>query len=95
MTKRLWVHTRHCILDGYKQISRYYIKEKLKIKVAKWGTPKKYFFLKHLRCTGFPNSCSNTCFKTTFRKLFILPKQIHFQIDKTIVKIRFETKPIQ
>jgi hypothetical protein len=30
------------ILDGCKQFARYYIKEKkLKIKVAKWGTPKK------------------------------------------------------
>jgi hypothetical protein len=24
-------------------VASYYIKEKLKIKVAKWGTPKKYF----------------------------------------------------
>jgi hypothetical protein len=29
------------ILDGCKQFASYYIKEKLKIKVAKWGTPKK------------------------------------------------------
>jgi hypothetical protein len=28
------------ILDGCKQFASYYIKEKLKIKVAKWGTPK-------------------------------------------------------
>jgi hypothetical protein len=32
---------RHCILDGCKRFASYYIKEKLKIKVAKWGTPKK------------------------------------------------------
>jgi hypothetical protein len=31
------------ILDGCKQFASYYIKEKLKIKVAKWSTPKKYF----------------------------------------------------
>jgi hypothetical protein len=31
------------ILDGCKQFASYYIKEKLKIKVAKWGTPKKIF----------------------------------------------------
>jgi hypothetical protein len=31
------------ILDGCKRFASYYIKEKLKIKVAKWGTPKKYF----------------------------------------------------
>ncbi len=29
------------ILDGCKRFACYYIKEKLKIKVAKWGTPKK------------------------------------------------------
>ncbi len=27
------------ILDGCKRFASYYIKEKLKIKVAKWGTP--------------------------------------------------------
>ena len=27
-----------------------YIKEKLKIKVAKWGTPKKYYFFKSRKC---------------------------------------------
>ena len=32
---------RHRILDGCKQFASYYIKEKLKIKVAKMGTPKK------------------------------------------------------
>ncbi len=32
----------HRLLDGCKQFASYYIKEKLKIKVAKWGTPKKY-----------------------------------------------------
>ena len=32
---------RHCILIGCKQFAIYYTKEKLKIKVAKWGTPKK------------------------------------------------------
>ena len=31
------------ILDGCKQFASYYIKENLKIKVAKWGTPKKIF----------------------------------------------------
>ncbi len=31
----------HRILDGCKQFASYYIKEKLKIKVAKWGIPKK------------------------------------------------------
>ena len=31
-----------CILDGCKQFASYYIKENLKIKVAKCGTPKKY-----------------------------------------------------
>jgi len=30
-------------LDGCKRFASYYIKEKLKIKVAKWGTPKKKF----------------------------------------------------
>ena len=30
------------ILDGCKQFASYYIKENLKIKVAKWGTPKTY-----------------------------------------------------
>jgi hypothetical protein len=30
-----------CILDGCKQFASYYIKEKLKIEVAKLGTPKK------------------------------------------------------
>ncbi len=30
------------ILVGCKQFASYYIKEKLKIKVTKWGTPKKY-----------------------------------------------------
>jgi hypothetical protein len=30
------------ILDGCKLFASYYIKEKLKIKVAKWGTPKNY-----------------------------------------------------
>jgi hypothetical protein len=29
------------VLDGCKRFASYYIKEKLKIKVAKWGTPKK------------------------------------------------------
>jgi hypothetical protein len=32
---------RHRRLDGCKRFASYYIKEKLKIKVAKWGTPKK------------------------------------------------------
>ncbi len=27
------------ILDGFKRFASYHIKEKLKIKVAKWGTP--------------------------------------------------------
>jgi hypothetical protein len=31
------------ILDGCKQFASDYIKEKLKIKVAKWGTPKNIF----------------------------------------------------
>jgi hypothetical protein len=31
---------RHRIVDGWKWFASYYIKEKLKIKVAKWGTPK-------------------------------------------------------
>ncbi len=30
------------ILDGCKRFASYYIKENLKIKVAKWGTPKTY-----------------------------------------------------
>ncbi len=34
--------SRH-LLDGCKRFASYYIKEKLKIKVAKWGTLKKYF----------------------------------------------------
>jgi hypothetical protein len=34
---------RHRILYGCKRFASYYIKEKLKLKVAKWGTPKKYF----------------------------------------------------
>jgi hypothetical protein len=37
---------QHHILDGCKQFDSYYIKEKLKIKVAKWGTPKKVFYKK-------------------------------------------------
>jgi hypothetical protein len=32
---------RHRILDVCKRFASYNIKEKLKIKVAKWGTPKK------------------------------------------------------
>jgi hypothetical protein len=32
---------QHRILDGCKQFASYYFKEKLKIKVAKWGAPKK------------------------------------------------------
>jgi hypothetical protein len=31
-----------CELDGCKRWASYYIKEKLKIKIAKWGTPTKY-----------------------------------------------------
>ncbi len=34
-------------MDG--SISSYYIKEKLKIKVAKWGTPKNYFIINVLK----------------------------------------------
>jgi hypothetical protein len=34
---------RTVYLDGCKQFASYYIKEKLKINVAKRGTPKKYF----------------------------------------------------
>ncbi len=34
--------SRH-ILDKCKQFASYYIKEKLKIKVAKWGIPKKKY----------------------------------------------------
>jgi hypothetical protein len=35
---------QHCILDGCKQLNSYYIiKKTMKIKVAKWGTPKKIF----------------------------------------------------
>ena len=30
------------IVDGCKRFASYYIEEKLKIKVAKWGTPKTY-----------------------------------------------------
>jgi hypothetical protein len=33
-----------CILDGCKRFASYYIKEKLKIIVAKWGTSNYYFF---------------------------------------------------
>jgi hypothetical protein len=36
------------ILDGCKRFASYYIKEKLKIKVAKWGTPKKYLKINSL-----------------------------------------------
>jgi hypothetical protein len=36
-----WFKSR-LILDGCKRFASYYIKEKLKIKVAKWGTPKNY-----------------------------------------------------
>jgi hypothetical protein len=36
------------ILDGCERFASYYIKEKLKIKVAKWGTPKKYLKKKNL-----------------------------------------------
>jgi hypothetical protein len=36
---------RHHILDECKQFARYYIKEKLKIKVAKGGPSKFFFFL--------------------------------------------------
>jgi hypothetical protein len=38
-------------LDGCKQFASYYIKEKLKIKVAKWGTPKKYLKKKKKKIT--------------------------------------------
>ncbi len=48
---------RRRILDGCRRIASYYIKEKLKIKVAKWGTPKKY-----LITTGLLNQTS------TFRR---------------------------
>ena len=34
--------TVYWILDGCKQFASYYIKDKLTVKVAKWGTPKKY-----------------------------------------------------
>ena len=34
---------RHPILDGCKQFASYYIKDKLKIKVAKWGPPKSIY----------------------------------------------------
>jgi hypothetical protein len=37
---------RHRILDGCKRFASYNIKEKLKIKVAKWGTPKKKIIIK-------------------------------------------------
>jgi hypothetical protein len=41
MTKRLCVQTpAHYTWDKCKPFASYYIKEKLKIKVAKWGTPK-------------------------------------------------------
>jgi hypothetical protein len=33
---------RHLILDGCEQLASNYITEKLKINVAKWGTPKIY-----------------------------------------------------
>jgi hypothetical protein len=33
----------HCIFDGCKRFTCYYVKEKFKIKVVKWGTPKKIF----------------------------------------------------
>ena len=46
-SKRLWVRIPRRILDGCKRFASYYIKEKLKIKVAKWGTSKKYFFFKY------------------------------------------------
>jgi hypothetical protein len=39
-----WFKPRHCILDGCKQFASYCIKEKLKIKVAKWGAPQFFFF---------------------------------------------------
>jgi hypothetical protein len=34
--------TRHRMLYGCKWFASYFINEKLKIKVAKWGAPKKY-----------------------------------------------------
>ncbi len=37
--------SRH-ILDGCKRFVSYYIKEKLKIKVCKWDTPKKKYLLR-------------------------------------------------
>ncbi len=41
MIKRSWVQTPAPYWMDV-SVASYYIKEKLKIKVAKWGTPKKY-----------------------------------------------------
>jgi hypothetical protein len=47
------------ILDGCKQFASYYIEEKLKIKVAKYGTPKKCFFFKLLSYKHDPGDCKS------------------------------------
>jgi hypothetical protein len=56
MTEGYWVQTP--ALDGCKQFASYYVIEKLKIKVVKWGTPKKKKFKKLKKKCGlnhFPN----------------------------------------
>ena len=67
---------RHRILDGCKRFASYYIKEKLKINVAKWGAPKikklklikrqqfKRFCLVGAWFTGLSNSFSQLTHRT-------------------------------
>jgi hypothetical protein len=47
------------ILDGCKQFASYYIEEKLKIKVAKYGTPKKYLKKRCKRIKLVNEKCKN------------------------------------
>ncbi len=52
------------ILDGCKRFVSYYIKEKLKIKVAKRGTPKKYLRVRRLRTQRMATFLSKNLGKT-------------------------------
>jgi hypothetical protein len=72
------------ILDGCKQFASYYIEEKLKIKVAKWGTPKKYFFQRVTKCLKgkFVECAAATQYKAiSYRSFFFISIKIK-QKDK-------------
>ncbi len=38
--------TWHHVMDRYKRFASYYTKVKLKVKVAKWGPPISFFYIK-------------------------------------------------